>query len=78
VDSAGADSIVWHDEFIALPTKYNLVTKQVYADFADPDTIANVACYYEIIFAYSDYAHQTFPPLLVSPSNNADSEHSML
>jgi hypothetical protein len=74
VDSAGAEFIVWHDEFIALPTKYNQVTKQVYADFTDPgaDTTANVACYYEIIFAYSDYAHQTFPPLLVSPSNNAD------
>lgn len=61
-------------EFIALPTSYNPVTKQIYVEFTDPgtDTVANEYCYYELLFAYSDYAHQTFPPLLVAPSNNGD------
>lgn len=73
----GKDSdevIVWNDEFIALPTSYNPVTKQMFVDFEDPitDLVENEAWYYEIIFAYSDYAHQTFPPLLTSPSNNGD------
>jgi len=63
-------------EFTALPTSYNSMTKQIYAEFTDPGLNDNVAdfCYYEIIFAYSDYAHQIFPPLLVSPMNNADAD----
>lgn len=64
-------------EFIALPTSFNPVTKQVYVEFTDPGTnIENEFCFYEIIFAYSDYAHQTFPPLLVSPANNSDADIS--
>ena len=63
-------------EFTALPTSFNPVTKQLFVDFVDPgtDTIENEAWYYEILFAYSDYAQQTFPPLLVSPLNNADAD----
>ena len=65
-------------EFTPLPTTYNPVTKQIYVDFvAHPaDTNLNDFSFYEIIFAYGDYEHQTFPPLLVYPSNNADANIS--
>jgi hypothetical protein len=61
-------------EFTALPTSYNPITKQVYAEFVDPglDTNGNVFCYYELMFAYSDFKSQTYAPLLVSPASNAD------
>ena len=52
-------------EFTALPTSYNPVTKQVYAELAATE-------FGEFIFAYSDYASQTHAPLLVSPSDSAD------
>ncbi len=65
-------------EFIALPTSYNPATKYIEAEFAAPaaDTIGNTYFHYEIIFTYSDYASQTYPPLLVSPANNADANIS--
>lgn len=52
-------------EFTALPTSYNPVTKQVTADLAATE-------FGEFIFAYSDYESQTYAPLLVSPSNDAE------
>ncbi|MBN1757539.1 MAG: aryl-sulfate sulfotransferase [Chitinispirillaceae bacterium] len=72
------DGIVWDEAFTALPTTHNPVTKQLFVDFVDPgtDTVENEAWYYEIIFAYNDLAHQAFPPLLVSPFNNADADIS--
>jgi hypothetical protein len=70
-------------KFIALPTSYNPATKELSATYLNVidsttnlDPTTEVHDNDEFIFAYADNASQTFPPLLVSPLNNADANIS--